>query len=141
MENFENPASTVDMIVPYDKGIVLIRRKHPPFQGCWALPGGYLECGKETLEEAAIRELREETSLIAEVSDLNLIGVYSSPTRDPRGHVISHVYEVERVKGELKAMDDAAEIEVFKELPVNLAFDHRKIIENYMKGRFVKWKI
>ena len=132
--NYNNPASTVDLIVPYNGGIVLIKRKHEPFKGQWALPGGFLENGNETLEEAAARELFEETSLQTNPSELRLVGVYSDPKRDPRGHVIAHVYEVRRYSGKLKASDDAADARVFKELPENLAFDHGKILVDYLKN-------
>ncbi|MEK6758101.1 MAG: NUDIX hydrolase, partial [Nanoarchaeota archaeon] len=84
---YVNPASTVDLIVFFDGGIILIKRKHEPFKDCWALPGGFLELGKETLEQAAVRELFEETSLITNPEELKLVGVYSDPRRDPRGHV------------------------------------------------------
>lgn len=128
-----NPASTVDLIVLYNGEIVLVKRKHEPFKGHWALPGGFLECGKETLEEAAARELFEETSLQTNLNELRLIRVYSDPKRDPRGHIISHVYEVKNYSGNLRANDDAAEVKVFKNPPKRLAFDHRKIINDYFK--------
>lgn len=137
-EHYINPASTVDLIVSHNKGIVLVRRKHEPFRGHWALPGGYLECGKETLEEAAVRELFEETSLMTDPSNLELIGVYSEPKRDPRGHVISHVYEVKAYSGELKANDDAAEVGIFRKIPNRLAFDHEKILRDYMATQRLK---
>ena len=128
---YKNPASTVDLIVPYNDGIVFVKRKYKPFKGKWALPGGYLECGKENLEQAGVRELEEETSLIAKPEKLKLVGVYSNPKRDPRGHVISHVYEVKNYSGELKAKDDALEVKVFKKIPNKLAFDHNKILDDY----------
>jgi 8-oxo-dGTP diphosphatase len=133
--HYINPASTVDLIVNYGEGIVLIKRKHEPFKDYWALPGGFLEYKKETLEQAASRELFEETSLKTNPEDLKLIGVYSNPERDPRDHVISHVYEVRNYSGELKANDDAAEVEVFRKIPENLAFDHSKILSDYFKNR------
>lgn len=129
-----NPASTVDLIVPYNEGIVLIKRKNDPFKDYWALPGGFINHGKETLEEAAVRELFEETSLRTSINLLKLVGVYSDPNRDPRGHVISHAYEVKDYSGELKANDDAAEVKIFKRIPNNLAFDHSKILNNYFKN-------
>lgn len=130
MTDYKNPASTVDLIVPYARGLILIMRKNDPFKGYWALPGGFVNCGKETLEEAAVRELREETSLVARVEDLRLVGVYSSPDRDPRGHVISHAYLVTRFSGIPKANDDAADLAVWNELPNNLAFDHNRILKD-----------
>ncbi len=133
MSEFRNPACTVDLIVPYDNGIILIKRKHEPYRGCWAIPGGFLDYGRENLEEAAVRELEEETSLVARVEDLELLGVYSDPHRDPRGHIVSHAYVVKNVRGVLKAADDAAEAKVFIELPDNLAFDHDKILRDYRR--------
>ena len=134
-DRYVNSASTVDLIVPYEGGIVLIRRKHDPFKDHWALPGGFLELGKETLEEAATRELFEETSLRTDPNELRLVGVYSDPKRDPRGHVIAHAYEVRNYSGELRANDDAAEVRVFRELPDKLAFDHSKILNDYFNRR------
>lgn len=134
-DHYVNPASTVDLIVPCDGGIVLIKRKHEPFKDCWALPGGFLELGKETLEQAAARELFEETSLRTKPEELRLVGVYSDPERDPRGHVIAHAYEAKNYSGKLKANDDAAEVRIFRELPDKLAFDHKKILSDYFKNR------
>jgi 8-oxo-dGTP diphosphatase len=96
----------------------------------WALPGGKLNCGKESLEEAAIRELCEETSFIAEEKDMAILAVTSRPDRDPRGHYIDHIFVVLEYKGEPIAGDDAAEVKYFdfKDLPV-LAFDHEKSIK------------
>jgi len=131
---YKNPASTVDLIIVNEKGTLLIKRKGAPFKDYWALPGGYLDCGKEDLETAAVRELKEETSLIANTSDLELVGVYSDPKRDPRGHVISHAYEVKNYSGTPLAADDAKEIGFFKVLP-NLAFDHAKILSNFYKKK------
>ncbi|HLC78077.1 MAG TPA: NUDIX hydrolase [Candidatus Nanoarchaeia archaeon] len=134
-DHYSNPASTIDLIVPYQEGIVYVLRKHEPFKGYWALPGGFLEMGKETLEEGGVRELYEETNLVAKTRDLKLYGVYSDPKRDPRGHVIAHAYEVGKYKGTLKAKDDAADVRVFKEIPEKLAFDHIKILEDYFKKK------
>lgn len=134
-QKYNCSSNTVDLIVFLDGGIVLIKRKNEPFRNYWALPGGFLDHRKETLEEAGVRELREETSLVASVDNLKLMGVYSDPERDPRGHVVSHVYEVFSVTGALKANDDAKEVKIFRELPENLAFDHRKILDNhFLKG-------
>jgi nicotinate (nicotinamide) nucleotide adenylyltransferase len=133
MVRYTNPASTVDLIVPTQKGIVFIKRKHPPFKGKWAFPGGYLNTDKETLEEAGVRELFEETHLVAKPEDLVLMGAYSEPKRDPRGHVIAHAYIVTKFSGTLKADDDAAEIAVFKIKPEDLAFDHSRVYDDYIK--------
>jgi 8-oxo-dGTP diphosphatase len=127
-----NPFPTVDIIINYMGGIVLIRRKNPP-EG-WALPGGFVDYG-ETLEDAAVREAREETGL--DVMLLRQFHSYSDPHRDPRQHTISTVFLAEAV-GQAVAGDDAAEIGVFsaEELPDNLAFDHRQILEDYITGRY-----
>ncbi len=130
---YKNPASTIDVIVVKEDKVLLVKRKHPPFKRSWALPGGYLKYGKETLYQTAVRELREETNLIVSESDLELLGVYSDPGRDPRGHVISHVYIARKFSGVLKAGDDAQETSFF---PINklpkLAFDHDKILKDYL---------
>jgi len=114
------------------EGIVLIRRKNPP-EG-WALPGGFVDYG-ETLEDAAVREAREETGL--DVRLVRQFHSYSDPHRDPRRHTISTVFLAEAA-GQAVAGDDAAEIGVFSavELPDNLAFDHRQILEDYITGRY-----
>ncbi|MDD5651056.1 MAG: NUDIX hydrolase [Candidatus Nanoarchaeia archaeon] len=134
IHDFKNAASTASVIVikqgsskPYE--ILLIQRKHEPFMGMWALPGGFLNCDQETLEQAAIRELYEETNLVAKESDVVLICVQSDPTRDPRGHVIDHVFAVFKYSGEIEAKDDAANIKFFdiNQLP-EIAFDHKEAI-------------
>ncbi|GAB4388657.1 MAG: NUDIX hydrolase [Thermodesulfovibrionales bacterium] len=126
-----NPVPTVDIIIEYQGGIVLIARRNPPLG--WALPGGFVDYG-ETLEEAAVREAREETGLSVELT--RQFHTYSDPRRDPRGHTISTVF-VARGTGSLRAADDAAEAGVFTEgsLPGDIAFDHRGILEDYFKGR------
>ena len=125
-----HPAVAVDGIVEEDNKILLIKRKNNPFKNCFALPGGFVECG-ETVENAVVREVYEETGLITKVK--GLLGVYSSPDRDPRGHVISIVFILDIVEGNLKAGDDAKEAKFFdiNNLP-KLAFDHKKIIEDYL---------
>lgn len=131
---FKNPGATIDLIIEKNEKILLIERKYEPFKGKWALPGGFIDYGKETLEKAAVREGGEETSLKIKLKDLEFFGVYSSPNRDPRGHIISHVYIVKKYSGELKANDDAKQVRWFPlyELP-KLAFDHKKIINDYRK--------
>lgn len=132
MRRQRNPIPTVDIIIEIQKndgqeGIILIKRKNPPYG--WALPGGFVDYG-ETLEEAAIREAKEETSL-----DIRLkcqMHTYSDPDRDPRQHTITTVY-IAQAEGEPVAGDDAQEIAVFSrdELNFSLAFDHKKILEDY----------
>ncbi len=119
---------TVDAVIPYRGGIVLIRRKNDPFKGYYALPGGVVEYG-ETVEDAVVREVMEETGLECAVD--RLIGVYSDPDRDPRGHFVSVCFLLRVTGGELRADSDADEVKVFKlsELP-ELAFDHSKMVED-----------
>jgi ADP-ribose pyrophosphatase YjhB (NUDIX family) len=125
------PRATVDVIIERDEGIVLIERRNPPHG--WAIPGGFVDEG-ERAEDAARREMREETSLEVELTAL--LGVYSDPARDPRGHTISTVY-VGRGRGTPRADDDAAGIGVFREteLPQPLAFDHARILADYFHFR------
>jgi 8-oxo-dGTP diphosphatase len=121
------PLLTVDALIIYDGKIVLIRRKNPPFKGRFALPGGFVEV-RETVEAAVVREAKEETGL--EIELVKLLGVYSEPLRDPRGHTVSICY-LAKGRGKLKAGSDAKETGLFglNEIP-ELAFDHNKIIEN-----------
>ncbi len=129
---YRNPVPTVDIIIEYMGGIVLIRRKNPP-EG-WALPGGFVDYG-ETLEEAAVREAKEETGL--DVRLIRQFHSYSDPSRDPRQHTISTVF-VAAASGKAAAGDDAGEIGIFgrPDLPDELAFDHREILEDYYTGRY-----
>ncbi|HPS91519.1 MAG TPA: NUDIX hydrolase [Methanothrix sp.] len=121
------PLLAADTVILFAGGIVLIKRINPPFKGCYALPGGFVEVG-ETVEAAAIREAREETGLDTEL--LGLAGIYSKPDRDPRGHVVSAAF-LAQGRGELLAGSDARTAEVFpiKSLPP-LAFDHDRIISD-----------
>ena len=128
---FQNPVPTVDIIIELDgRGVVLIRRKNPPYG--WAIPGGFVDYG-ESLEQAAVREAREETDL--QVKLLRQFHTYSDPDRDPRQHTISTVF-IASAEGEPHARDDAAEIGIFQEstLPENLAFDHRSILQDYFRS-------
>jgi len=107
--------------------IVLIQRRNPPHG--WAIPGGFVDVG-ETLERAALREALEETCLRVKLN--SLLGCYSDPGRDPRGHTVSAVY-VGEAQGEPQAADDAADIGLFTPdaLPADLAFDHARIMADY----------
>ncbi|MEW6409089.1 MAG: NUDIX hydrolase [Nitrospirota bacterium] len=123
-----NPFLTVDIIIEIeDRGIVLIKRKNPPYG--WAIPGGFVDYG-ETLEQAAIREAKEETALDVEI--IRQFHAYSDPKRDPRFHTVSVVF-IARANGEPKASDDAKEIGVFTKdnLPSPLCFDHTEILRDY----------
>lgn len=134
-QEFRNPAVTVDLIIENDfDEILLIQRGSPPFEGEWALPGGYLEYYKETLEKAGVREGKEETDLDIKEKDLKLFGVYSDPYRDPRDHVISITYIVRKYSGVPRAGDDARRIRFFrKDRMPKLAFDHNRILDDYLK--------
>ena len=121
----ETPKLMVDVVIPSEEGVVLIRRAGEPFEGQWALPGGFVEVG-ETVEAAAAREAAEETGLAVELA--NLVGVYSDPGRDPRGHNVSVAFLARVVGGDLIAATDAAEVTVLDPDSVELAFDHRSII-------------
>lgn len=129
-----NPVPTVDIIIEVIRedgrtGVVLIERKNPPFG--WALPGGFVDYG-ESLEQAAVREAREETSL--EVKLHYQLHTYSDPGRDPRGHTISTVF-VASAQGEPRGRDDALRAAVFTsaEIDFPLAFDHRWILNDYFR--------
>ena len=125
---FKNPLLTVDIIIEVkDRGIVLIERKNPPHG--WALPGGFVDYG-ESLEKAAVRETREETSLEVELIEQFL--TYSDPGRDPRHHTISTVF-IAKAAGEPKGADDARRAQIFDEqnLPSPIVFDHAQIMRDY----------
>jgi ADP-ribose pyrophosphatase YjhB (NUDIX family) len=137
VEKYRNPFPTVDIIIETGKqkgGIVLIKRKNPPFG--WALPGGFVDYG-ESLESAAKREAEEETSMKVEL--LYQLGAYSDPSRDPRHHTISVVF-VGRATGKPKAADDAIDVGIFDRLslPDPLAFDHKEILRDYFKRCYSK---
>ena len=129
---YKNPIPTVDIIIEIkSKGVVLIKRKNPPYG--WALPGGFVDYG-ESLDEAAVREAREETDL--DVKLIEQFHTYSDPDRDPRHHSISTVY-IAKAKGIPHAKDDAIEIGIFSEsnLPHEIAFDHHSILKDYFKSK------
>jgi ADP-ribose pyrophosphatase YjhB (NUDIX family) len=123
----------VDIIIEMrTRGIVLVKRKNPPHG--WAIPGGFVGYG-ESLEEAAVREAKEETNL--DVKLVRQFHTYSDPKRDPRHHSISTVY-IAKAEGIPQAKDDAAEIGIFNKsnLPDQIAFDHRSILKDYFKRAF-----
>jgi ADP-ribose pyrophosphatase YjhB (NUDIX family) len=127
-ESYLNPLPTVDIIIELEgRGILLINRKNYPFG--WAIPGGFVDYG-ESLEDAALREAKEETGL--EVKLLRQFHAYSKPERDPRHHTISTVY-IAKAHGTPLAADDAVEVGIFTEdaLPSRIAFDHREILADY----------
>ncbi len=121
------PLLTVDIIIQYQNGIILIERKNPP--AGWAIPGGFVDVG-ESVEKAAIREAKEETSL--DVRLIEQFHVYSDPARDPRFHTASVVFIADG-SGVLKGADDARKAAVFtaNDLPADIAFDHGRILTDY----------
>ena len=125
------PLLTVDIIIEMTnksgRPIILIERRNPPHG--WALPGGFVDVG-ETLEQAAVREAKEETSV--DVTLKGLLGCYSDPQRDPRGHTVSAVFVAE-ASGTPQAADDAANLRLFmpSQAPYPLCFDHADILADY----------
>ena len=131
----QTPALAADAIIELvdlpGKPIVLIERKNPP--AGWAIPGGFVDIG-ESVPDAAVREALEETCM--EVSLQCLLGVYSKPDRDPRGHTVSMIY-IAHAHGEPVAADDAASVGIFDpaDIKVPLAFDHEQILRDYLQYR------
>jgi ADP-ribose pyrophosphatase YjhB (NUDIX family) len=123
------PPIAADVIIEIGTKVVLIERRNFPFG--WAIPGGFVEYG-ETVEQTAVREAREETSL--EVELRALLGVYSKPDRDPRGQTVTVVY-IGRASGNPRAADDAQNVDLFDPdiLPSSVAFDHRDILADYRR--------
>ena len=133
---YQNPKATVDMVIlEQNQSVVLVKRANPPYLNCWALPGGFVELG-EKVEDAVLRESKEETGL--EVEILKLVGVYSDPGRDPRGHTISIVYLCRKKnQGEpLRAGTDAKAAKIYSRTEIEqiqLAFDHKIILHDALK--------
>ena len=126
----DRPFTTVDAIIEIDDGIVIIERTNPPFG--YALPGGFVDRG-ESLEDAAVREAKEETGL--DLIGLRQFHTYSDPRRDPRFHTIGTVF-IAKGKGKPAAGDDAAALRIVKLEDIanmSFAFDHKKILEDYLK--------
>ncbi len=134
MTNYKTPSVTADIFIfDDDFNFILIKRGNDPFKDCWALPGGFVEYG-ESVENAAIREAKEETSIDVELQDL--VNVYSEPDRDPRGHTITVAYTAKGNFNDRKADDDACDIAIFsaeKLDEIKIAFDHEKIIKDCLK--------
>lgn len=134
----KNPIPTVDTIIQKDSQILFIERKKDPFKGFLVFPGGFVNEG-ERIEDAALREVKEETSLLVELVDI--LGVYSDPARDPRGHIMSTVFIGQispNNKDEAKAGDDAGALKWVDLNNIdrqNIGFDHKKIILDYNKWR------
>jgi 8-oxo-dGTP diphosphatase len=131
---YKQPGITTDGILFKNNQVLLIQRKNDPYKGKWALPGGFVEYG-ETTEEAVVREVYEETGLKTKIREL--VGVYSDPKRDPRGHTITIAYFLENLSDHMHAGDDALDVKFFNldQLPI-LSFDHAKIIRDVLQ-RFI----
>jgi len=129
------PLLAADIIIELtdfpDRPIVLVERANPPYG--WAIPGGFVDLG-EIVEQAAVREAQEEVNL--EVRLIALLGIYSDPSRDARGHTVTAVYVAEAA-GTPVAADDAKNCRLFRlnELPELLAFDHAQVLADYKKYR------
>lgn len=128
----ETPAIAADIIIELidypNRPIVLIERAFPPYG--WAIPGGFVDVG-EMVEVAAVREAKEEVSL--DVQLIALLGIYSDPSRDTRGHTVTACYVAE-ASGKPVAADDAKNCQIFNvaALPELLAFDHAQVLEDYL---------
>lgn len=130
MTEYKNPALTVDTIIVEDNKIVLIKRLNNPYKDHWAIPGGFVEYG-EKVEDAAVREAKEETGLDIEL--IKLVGVYSDPNRDPRGHTVTVAYLAKIIGGTIKSDSDAKDakfIDVNDLKNMKLAFDHNNILKD-----------
>ena len=136
MKKYHYPSIAVDVILEKDDHLLVVLRKKDPFKGSFAIPGGFMNEG-ERVEDAATREMLEETSLNIELIDI--LGVYSAPNRDPRGHVVSIVFIAKMLSGNAKAGDDADSFEwlTIEDLIKNkrVAFDHIKILEDYREWK------
>lgn len=135
--SYRNPVPTVDVIMQRGSKVLMIRRKKEPFAGRLALPGGFVNDG-ETAEDAARREVSEETGL--EVEPVDILGVYSDPARDPRRHTLTVVFVAIMVGGKEQASDDAAGIEWIELADVQkmkdkIAFDHARILGDYRQWK------
>ncbi|MFQ6010252.1 MAG: nicotinamide-nucleotide adenylyltransferase [Candidatus Aenigmatarchaeota archaeon] len=123
------PTMTVDAIINYNGSFVLIKRGNVPFKDMYALPGGHVDKG-EKVENAVIREVKEETGLDFKIK--GFLGVYNEPGRDPRGYYATLVF-YGKGKGELKSGDDAKSVHLRKNIPEEMAFDHKKILQDFLE--------
>ena len=139
MNKYHYPSVAVDIILEKDDNLLLVLRKKDPFKGSLAIPGGFVNEG-ERVEDAARREMLEETNLNIELVDI--LGVYSAPNRDPRGHVVSIVFIAKIISGNVTAGDDADSFEWLSTADLiknrRVAFDHIKIIEDYREWKTSK---
>lgn len=132
MNDKEEITLTADIVIRLGDGsIVLAKRKSEPYKGEWGLPGGKMD-GNETIEATAIREAKEETGLTIQID--RVIGVYSDPERDPRGRYVSVAFLARPVSGVMEAGSDAEDLVLTREPEnFNLAFDHEKIVRDYVE--------
>lgn len=123
-----------DVVVEHQGKVLLIKRGHAPFKGHWALPGGFVDDG-ETAEQAAVREVKEETGL--DVTLNRIITVGSDPNRDPRGHHVSVVFLATPKSFELQTSEETPEVNWFdwdSALALDLGFDHKQFLEKAKKA-------
>ena len=135
MSNYKNPIPTVDVVLQKGSEILLVKRKNEPFKDHLALPGGFVNEG-ENVENAAIREVSEETSL--QIEPIDILGVYSDPKRDPRRHILTVVFVGIILEGIPDPKDDSSEIEWVQLDDIqkkDLAFDHKQILSDYIEWR------
>jgi 8-oxo-dGTP diphosphatase len=130
---FLKPSLSTDGIIIHKSKLVLIKRGRSPYKDRFALPGGFVEYN-EKVEEAVIREMKEETGLVTQIE--SLFGVYSDPKRDPRGHTVTLVYKLKVKGGKLKSGDDAKDVKLFSlgKIP-DLAFDHNLIVADFISHK------
>src|SRR3989338_11001742 len=123
------PILAVDGVVIKNHQILLAKRTIEPFLRLWCLPGGRMNIG-ESCEEGVFREMREETGLKCQI--IKLLGVYSQPGRDPRGHTVTVAYLLKPIGGKLKSNFESSELKFFSldKIPTNLGFDHQTIIKD-----------
>lgn len=136
MKEYLRPAITVDIIIEREGNLLVVRRKNDPFKGLLCIPGGFVEFG-EKVEIAAKREAYEETNL--QVEPIAILGVYSDPQRDPRGHTVSVSFIAKIIGGIPKAGDDADDVEwvPLDDNRLQLAFDHSRIVQDYRSWKKV----
>ena len=135
IEKYKNPGAATDIIIEKSGRILLVRRKEEPFKGKLQFPAGFVNYG-ETIEHAAKREVKEETGL--NIRLLDILGVYSHPKRDPRGHVISTVFIAEIINGnptvnDKKEIESVAFYDIKKLKKKELAFDNFRMIQDYLR--------
>jgi len=131
----KRPTVSADALVINEKReLLLTKRSISPYKGYWVLPGGHISYG-ETAEKALKREVFEETGFLVEI--LRLFGVYSSPKRDPRYHMISICYEARISDGSARPNKEVEKISFFnfRKLPKKIGFDHKNIINDYVKEK------